>query len=176
MLVQLEVPANALRRAGELARGTGGRVVLNAAPARELPLDLVPLVDVLVVNGIEARRVTRVTEGDEETLERALAGVGVPAVVYTRGAHGAVVLVEGRRHHVPAHAVKVVDTAGAGDAFIGALGARWASNGKRPGFDRLVEAVEFASAAGSLATTKRGTIPSIPTRAEIEARAAAARA
>ena len=73
---------------------------------------------------------------------------------------------------MPATSVTPIDTVGAGDAFCGALATRLAEhqiNSGRDGLDHLavMDAVCWACAAGALATTKPGAIPSLPTRAEV---------
>lgn len=170
LLAQLHTPMGAVQRAAERAKEGGARVVLNVAPARALPPDLVPLLDVMVLNLPEARALTGLGDASEEEVEAALGAIGVPVAVLTKGPAGATVLRGGERSHLPSHPVEPVDTAGAGDVFIGALGARWAElagEGQTPTLESLRDALAYASAAGSLATTRRGTIASTPRREEI---------
>ena len=82
--------------------------------------------------------------------------------IVTLGAAGAVFAVGGTTTELPAPAVTVVDTTGAGDAFCGALAARLAA-GTDP-----AQAARAAVIAGSLATTRAGAQPSMPTHEEIE--------
>jgi ribokinase len=171
LLVQFEVPLEAAMRAAELARGAGSRVVLNVAPARSVPADLLRMVDVAVVNLHEANVLTGRSGEPDEGLEGALRGLGLPAVVMTLGKRGAILITPDDRTHVPVFDVDVVDAVGAGDAFIGSMGAEWAlrARGARPEVAHLPEVLRVASAAGSLATTKRGAIASMPRRNEIDA-------
>lgn len=171
LLVQLEVPIAAVTRAAELAKAAGARVVLNVAPAREIPQALIGLLDVIVVNMFEARAVTGLADAAEAAVEEALAKLGVPVAVLTKGSAGATVLTREGRDHVPSHPVQAIDTTGAGDTFIGSLGACWAmaaNGGRTPPMEALRAALDYASAAGSLATTRRGSIAAIPGRAEVE--------
>ncbi len=129
-------------------------MILNPAPAAPLPPELIRSCHVIVPNELELRRL-----GGAEQL---LAG-GCDAVVVTLGGEGAEVHGRAGVDRIPAFAVQVVDTTGAGDAFCGALAARVASG------DDLLDAVRWATAAGALATTVRGAVPAQPTAADIDA-------
>lgn len=148
VVLQNEIPAATNLEAARRARAAGARVVWNAAPARPLDPAMTPLVDVLVVNAVEAEQLTGtvVTGLDAaETAARRLREAGFAAVVVTAGGDGSV-LAEGDQpvHRITPYPVMVVNTHGAGDAFIGALTARLADGVPLPG------AVEFASAAATL--------------------------
>ncbi|MGH3343887.1 MAG: ribokinase, partial [Carbonactinosporaceae bacterium] len=143
VVAQLELPLPTVRRAARLAREAGGRFLLNAAPAAALDDGLLQDVDVLVVNEHEAslllgRRVTQVMGVPEaQRAAEALRARGPCAVVVTLGAGGAVIdggdegdgARDGRAAHVPAIRVPVVDTTGAGDAFVGGLAVELAAGG-----------------------------------------------
>ena len=151
LLAQLEVPLDQVVAAFRQARERNARTILNPAPASALPDELVAMCDILVPNEHELSLL-----GDpQELLDR-----GVGAVVATLGASGVAVSesVDGRidTWTEPAIAVTSVDTTGAGDAFCGALAARLACG------DDLHAAVHYAVAAGGLATTVAGAVPSLP--------------
>jgi ribokinase len=136
--------------------------VLNAAPAQPLPDALLAVVDVLVVNEHEAVELTG--RADPDAAARVLAD-GVRDVVVTLGARGAVhVARDGTRTFEPGRTADVVDTTGAGDAFVGVLAAAVATGAALP------PAVRRAVAAGSLAVERRGAVPSMPTYGEIDER------
>jgi ribokinase len=159
MVCQQEIPTETVTAAAQVARAAGTRVVLNAAPARELSPELLAAVDLLVVNEGEAAAITGSAEPD---LDGLLAVVS--RVVLTLGGDGAWYADrEGRSERVPAFRVAVADTTAAGDAFTGALAVAWGE-----GRD-LVEAVRWASAAGAACVRTVGAYPSLPTRAQIEA-------
>jgi ribokinase len=147
VLVQLEIPVEAVGAALATARSTGARTVLNPAPAARLPADLLALCDVVVPNEHELALVGGVD---------ALLDAGVGAVVVTLGARGVRVVTAHSVTDVRAFPVVPVDTTGAGDSFCGALSARLAAG------DDLLDAVRYASAAGALATTVAGAVPSLP--------------
>lgn len=156
LLAQLEVPVEGVLAAASAARAAGTRVVLNAAPARPLPAGLWPLLDVLVVNEHEARRLAELPHADPAAAGAALLD-RVPFVVVTLGAGGAIWLDRvGTREQVPAVPVRAVDTTGAGDTFCGVLAAELAAGGLP------VPSLQRANAAASLCVEAPGAIPSIP--------------
>jgi ribokinase len=159
LVAQLEIPIHTVVQAARAAREAGTRVVLNAAPARDLPAELFELVDLLVVNEVEARAITG--KGRDEP--GALLSV-VPRAVLTLGRDGAWYGDrDGSELRVPAVPVDVVDTTGAGDAFTGALAVAWAE-----GRD-LVDAVRWATAAGAACVRRLGASVAMPGRSDIDA-------
>jgi ribokinase len=152
LLVQLELPVPAVSRAVELAAEAGTFVVLNLAPAVAVPERLLGLVDVLVVNRSEGESLLgrRVAEDALEEAVEDLLRLGPRAVVLTAGAQGAVVG-DGREVlTLAAEKVDVVDTAGAGDAFVGVLCAEL-----RRGRS-LRQAADSAMRAGTSAVQQEG--------------------
>jgi len=156
MVAQLEIPVETVTAAAVAARAAGTRVVLNAAPARALPDELLDAVDLLVVNQTEATAITGET-GAEPLLAR------VPRAVVTLSAEGAwYVDRSGVSEHVPGVRVETVDSTAAGDAFTGALAVAWAEG--RP----ITEAVSWACAAGAACARKLGASTALPMRDEID--------
>jgi ribokinase len=169
LLVQLEVPPDAVRAALEIARGAATLAVLNAAPPRPIVDDVLRLADVVVVNEGEAAALTGdPPPADDPGTEwaarsaAALVARGCPAAVVTLGARGAWYADHRRSVLVPPHTVAAVDSTGAGDAFCGTLAAALAAGGS------LSEALVRASAAGALATTRPGSAPSLPTALAVD--------
>ncbi|MFI7211855.1 ribokinase [Micromonospora maritima] len=159
LVAQLEVPVETVTEAARAARAGGTRVVLNAAPARPLPADLLAATDLLVVNEPEAQALTG--RGRDEPA--ALLDL-VPRAVLTLGGDGAWYVDRDRPAvHVPAVPVDVVDSTAAGDAFTAALAVAWGE-----GRD-LVEAVRWAAAAGAACVRRLGASVALPHRAEIDA-------
>ena len=160
LILQLEVPPETVRRAMELARAHGVRVLLNPAPAQEAPAEFLAMADVLTPNASECEALTGCA--DMEKGARALVQMGIPRVVVTLGGRGVLYNDDGRMIHRPARPVNVVDTTAAGDAFTGALAVSLAEG---MGFE---EAVDFAQAAAALTVTRRGAQEALPGRAEAE--------
>lgn len=161
-LLQLEIPLDSVRRAAELA---GNLLLLNPAPARPLPAELLAVVDVLIPNQSELGLLAGVPEprsiDDSAAAAARIAGPG--AVIVTMGADGALVVTGSGAEHIPTPEVAVVDTTGAGDAFCGALAEALARG------ERLMDAVSRAVVAGAAATTKIGAQSALPFPQDLEA-------
>jgi ribokinase len=160
LVAQLEVNVEAVDSAARLAEESGARFLLNLAPPREVPNTLLRLSDPLVVNEHEAAFLL----GDEQTSDEAARGLldlGPASVVVTLGAEGAVLAAEGITQRFPAPEVEVVDTTGAGDAFVGALAAKLAKG------TTLEDAVPFAVFTGAVAVRREGAQRSLPTQEEV---------
>jgi ribokinase len=165
MLLQLEIPLETVVRAAQIGHAHGVKVVLNPAPAQPLPPELTRLVDVLVPNEFEAALLTGLPVDSDEQIRAAasaLRATGAANVIITLGGRGALLATAQGFQHFPAFPVKPVDTTAAGDAFVGCLGAALAEG------RTLEEAMRWGSAAGALATTKKGAQPSLPQRKEVE--------
>ena len=165
VLLQLEVPLDTALAAARLGRDHGAQVVLNPAPMPPggLPRALLASIDVLTPNMTEASRLVDLpAEADDEALAAALRGIGVPTVVLTRGARGALVVTPDAHFAVAPPSVEAVDTTAAGDAFNGALAVALAEG--RP----LLTATRRACAAGALAATRIGAQPSLPRLDELD--------
>jgi ribokinase len=140
-------------------------VILNPAPARELPDALLRRVSVLTPNELEAETLTGVKVRDARSAKKAarrLLEHGVEAVVITLGARGAWVATAAGDKRVPGFRVRAVDTTAAGDVFNGALAVALGEGRS------LLDAVRFANAAAAISVTRLGAQPSAPKRAEIE--------
>ena len=165
LLLQLESPLETVTRAAELARAHGVTVILNPAPARPLPVELLALVDVLIPNESETALLTGMPVGDQAEAEAAagaLRTMGVGTVILTLGQRGALLAREGETVMCPAFDVTPVDTTAAGDAFVGGFAVALAEG------RTLSEATRWGNGAGALATTKLGAQPSLPARQELE--------
>ena len=192
LLLQLEIPLATCLAWARAARAAGVRVMLNAAPApcdertghptddttddkvddaaQDAVQDLLSQVDLLLVNEGEARALARAAADLplRAVLER-LAARGPAIVVATLGARGCIALDRQAPGWIeqPSMAVEVVDTTGAGDTFAGALAAALDENAP------LDKALVFATVAAALSCTAPGARGGMPSRALIEAHAAA---
>lgn len=166
LLAQLEVPNEPIVTAADIATDADVPVVLNPAPARELPSELLENVTYLTPNESEALVLTGRqpdADVDHEQLATELIELGVDAVVMTRGASGAMLATDDAVTTVGAPSVSVTDTTGAGDAFNGAFAVALAEG--KP----LEQAVRFACRAGALAVTEQEVVPALPERDAVEA-------
>ena len=162
VLVQLEIPLDAVQEAVELA---GGTLILNPAPAKALPVELLSNIDVLIPNEIELGMLTgRDVTSEADVIAAARSIEGPDAVAVTIGSKGVLLVTADDVVHVPAPSVEVVDTTAAGDAFCGALADALARD------KTLEDAVRWAVAAAAVSVTRLGAQPSLPTTDEVRAR------
>jgi ribokinase len=159
LLLQLEVPLETVLAAARTGRERGALVVLNAAPARDLPTDLLAVVDVLVVNQGEAAALS----GSHNPRDAAtyLRGRGPGVVVVTLGGDGCAVADDEGVAPLSAYPVEAVDTTGAGDCFAAAVGLGLAEGRSALG------AARFAAAAAAISVARPGA-QFTPGKAEIE--------
>ena len=162
LLAQLEVEVEAVEMAAHIVAGSGRRFLLNLAPPREVSGELLRLSDPLVVNEHEAAFLLGEDARNPKESAGKLLDLGPPSAVVTLGASGAVLAIGESSRHFPAPEVEVIDTTGAGDAFMGALAARLAENAL------LEEAVPYAVLAGAVAVTREGAQGSLPVPEDVE--------
>ena len=167
VLLQLEVPLDAVEAAACIARSAGVRVILDPAPARLDAAALLPLVDFVTPNENELRVLAGAPPGEttpEEAvlLLRSLLGRGARMAIAKLGRMGAVA-VSSEEHLVwPAYDVEAVDTTAAGDAWNGAFAVALAES------RTLKQAGAFANAAAAISVTRAGAQPSMATRDDVE--------
>nr|MBA2277877.1 bifunctional hydroxymethylpyrimidine kinase/phosphomethylpyrimidine kinase [Chloroflexia bacterium] len=164
LLCTLELPLETLAALIPAAKRQGTRTVLCAAPEPEQARALLPAVDVLIVNKIEAAALLDLPDDalDSEELPGLLRALGPGTVILTLGKEGAAALIADQLVREPAIAIEVVDTTGAGDAFAGAFAAALVE--ERP----MLEALQRGIVAGGLAASRPGAQPSMPTAAQID--------
>jgi ribokinase len=159
LLLQLESPLEAVTAWARSAREAGVSTILNAAPARPLPAELLALVDLLIVNEGELAAVS----GGHGSIAAAVRQLDATNVVVTLGTRGICACIDGTWLLQSAFEVDAVDTTGAGDTFCGVFVA-----GLAQGQDVAV-ALRRASAAAALACTRVGAQTGVPHAAEVEA-------
>lgn len=155
VLCQMELPLESVEQAATTALELDGRFILNLAPAEIISNQLIAKCDPIVVNETEAVLLTNgvITNVDDaKLLVEELAKIAKSAVI-TLGADGAVYSEGGEAVHLPSESVRVVDTTGAGDAFVGALAASL-SHG-----EKLGDAVKVGLKAGAAAVQHFGAQP-----------------
>lgn len=164
ILMQLEIPLETVKHAACLAHENGVKVILNPAPGRELPNDLLAMVDVFTPNETEASIISGVEVVDmasAETAAKVLLDRGCRAVIITLGAMGVLIADGSGTRHIPSFSVNAIDTTGAGDAFNGALAV---ALGEGMSLD---EACRFANAAAAISVTRIGTSVAMARRQEV---------
>ncbi|WP_394649788.1 ribokinase [uncultured Deinococcus sp.] len=164
LVLQLEIPLETVQAYARAARERDIRVILNAAPATALSAALLADVDVLVVNEGELDTLSGPGSqpGDLEGQLRRVQAQGPRTVLVTLGGEGSAALSGEDLIRVPAPAVTVLDSTGAGDTYVGVLA------GALGGGEPLERAMRRATVAASLACTREGAQPSMPSRDEIE--------
>jgi ribokinase len=167
LLLQLETPIATVTAAAAHARSLGMTVILDPAPARELPAELLRDVNILTPNESEALALVgaagdRIALTAAHDVARKLLALGPRQVILKLGEQGAFLADGERSRHFPARLVEAKDTTAAGDCFNGAL-----ATGLAEGLT-LDAAIEFANVAASIAITRIGAQASLPTRAEVE--------
>lgn len=168
VLLQLEIPLETVEYAARKAKELGKQVILNPAPARQLPDSLYQLLDVITPNETELALLTgkgndeKLTDENLQVAMKQLQARGARQVVTTLGSQGAALLDEqGSFARVSGYKVQVVDTTGAGDSFNAGLAYSLASG------QTLTEAVAFASKVAALAVTKLGAQGGMPTMEQV---------
>lgn len=165
-LAQLETPVAEVAKFIHESKAAGKITILNPAPIQKLDQQLLQDTDYLIANETEASfligsAVEHLSKDEAMTIARQLQKNGSKKVIITLGEQGSVYLDQEKELFTPAYKVKAVDTTAAGDAFCGAFATAISEN-------KPVEyALKFASAAGGLAATKAGAVPSLPTQQEI---------
>lgn len=165
VILQMEIPQKINLYAIDKAKACGCKVLLNAAPAEEIPEEYLKKCDILVMNEVEAGFYLK---EDLDTVEKAVEGVKRLSqtwnndIVITLGKEGAVVSDSGSVTFVPAKGVKAVETTGAGDSFIGGIGYALLK-GKG-----LTEACRFATCCSAVTVCRMGAQSSMPELEEIQ--------
>jgi ribokinase len=171
LVLQLEIPLETVKTLIATGNNAGIPVVLNLAPAQPLPWEALRQLQVLIVNEIEAsllagQQINR--REDAHIVATALHNQGIPIVVITLGAQGAILASDdgtgtAQTIYQPAPNVHVLDTTAAGDCFAGAFTVALTER------QSLEDALYFAVYASALKATRFGAQPGLPTRAEVEA-------
>jgi ribokinase len=171
IMLQLEIPLPTVEHVLGRREEFQATIMLNAAPAQRVAHEVLEQVDVLVFNEVEGKALCTPASGSvsERILLKAVPCGSQTTKVLTLAERGCMTCIEGSVQVFPAFNVEALDTVGAGDAFCGALAVALAGRNVPPAEQELPKALQFASAAGALAVTRHGAIPSLPTRAELEA-------
>ncbi|MBN1995982.1 ribokinase [candidate division KSB1 bacterium] len=165
LLMQLETPLETIMAAAWLASKNSVKVILNPAPAQQLPDALLRNIDILTPNENETELLTDIPIIDSDTAEhgaRVLIDRGVKTVIVTLGKQGALLVTKDSKQLFPVPDVEVVDTTAAGDVFNGAFAVALAETGS------IEQSIKFANIAATLSVTRLGAQPSAPARKQID--------
>lgn len=165
LLSHFEIPTETIVAFYEAGRGQGTLNIFNAAPAAPISDKLYAAIDILIINETElmALASSHVDVENQYSILAALQKISRPhlKVIVTIGAKGAVLFENNSLLHISGHAVKAVDTTGAGDCFCGVLCGFLAQD------HDLADAIQSANRAASISVTRHGAAPSMPTKDEI---------
>ncbi len=165
VILQMEIPQEINEYAIEKAKECGCKVLLNAAPAAEIPLDYLKMCDIIVVNEVEAGFYLKADVKNEEEARKGIAALAKAYetdIIITLGKAGAVVSEQGSVSFIPSHKVQAIETTGAGDSFIGAVGYALL-NGQS-----LTKACGFATCCSAVTVCRLGAQDSMPFLREVE--------
>lgn len=160
LVCQLEIPLDITLAAMRISYQEGVQTIFNPAPARpNLPDELYQLSDIFCPNESETELLTDMpvkTVEEAEVAAHILIERGARTVILTLGERGSLLVTESNTVHVPVESVKVLDTTGAGDAFVGSL-AYFLATGKT-----LTEAIKRANCIAAISVQSSGTQTSFP--------------
>lgn len=171
LLTQLEIPISLVQDAAATRSATAWHL-LNAAPSAPFVVagaELLPTVDVLIVNEHEALDIAGVADLDA-AVDVLASRVG--ALVVTLGRQGSLIVCGSDRANVPSFAAEAVDTTGAGDTFCGMFAATLATSGRTPDtvdVTLLADAARAGAAAAALAVTRPGAQAAVPSQSDVAA-------
>jgi len=165
LLMQLETPIEGVQSAAKIAHEAHTKIILNPAPAKPLPDELLALITIITPNETEAEILTGIKVTNEKSAQSAaekLHAKGIETVLITLGSKGVWFSHLEKHKMIQGFKVNVVDTTAAGDTFNGAFvtGLLEKKNNE--------ESIKFAHAAAALSVTKHGAQTSIPTRDDVE--------
>ncbi|PID51225.1 MAG: ribokinase [Pasteurellales bacterium] len=164
LLMQLETPIETIIQATKIAFESGVKVVLNPAPARALPDELLEKLYMITPNETEAELLTGIKVTDEQSAQQAAQVFhqkGIKYVLITLGSKGVYCSYQNQGKIIKGFKVNAIDTTAAGDTFNGALLTALLEQKTMP------EAITFAHAAAALSVTKKGAQSSIPSREDV---------
>ncbi len=173
LIVQMEIPMETIKKIFQIA--SKGKVIkiLNPAPLKPIPQDLLAQIDIIVPNEGELIRLhsllnlNKLTETQDNKIIQAsqnLANLGLKTIITTLGKKGSLIYKSevAEAIKVPALKVKAIDTVGAGDCFNGVLASKLTQG------ENIISAVKYATAAASIAVTRKGAQKSMPSAMEIQ--------
>jgi ribokinase len=175
IIVQMEIPIETIQKIFQIASKGKVTKILNPAPLKPIPHDLFHLIDIIIPNEGELFHLHSllnleklISSEDQQIIQasRDISKLGINSVITTMGSKGSMIYQSNPETitKIPAYKVKAIDTVGAGDCFNGVLASKLAQG------ETLVNAVKYATAAASIAVTRKGAQESMPVAMEIQDR------
>ena len=159
VLLQLEIPTEAVMTAARLGKKHGANVVINPAPMKKLPPEAARLSDWFMPNRSEAELFLGHEIDSPEAAAREIRERGAANVLITLGSSGSIALTDEGLHRFGIYKVEAVDTTAAGDSFIAGFAVCDGTTDER---------LAYASAVSAIAVGRRGAQSSLPTAAEVK--------
>ncbi|KAL8785904.1 MAG: hypothetical protein Q9195_008449 [Heterodermia aff. obscurata] len=162
IVLQLEIRLSLVLAALKLAKDHSIDVLLNPAPALELPREAYPAITHLIMNETEAAILSKIPGNNWEHIACNFHDLGVRNVIITLGSEGVFYSTRDQTGHIAAERVKVVDTTAAGDTFVGAYAVSIVSQTHDGNHEDIEVAVREANKAAAMTVQKHGAQEAIP--------------
>ncbi|MEI3605218.1 ribokinase [Pseudogracilibacillus sp. SE30717A] len=165
ILIQLEIPFESVEKSIEIAKKYHVPVLLDPAPAQELPDHMLTKIDYILPNETELEQLTNRKIVDQKTAIQAsqlLISKGVKTVISKLGKDGVIICQNDRAEWIKGYDVHAIDTTGAGDAFAGAFATKLVA-----GLD-VKSSAKYANAVGALTVTKKGAQSAMPNKEDVQ--------
>lgn len=165
VILQLEVPLETVYEAIKLCQKYNCYIILNAAPAKRLELDVLKQIDCLIVNEVEASFYLNEESFTVESIinkrEKLLSLVKHCCIV-TLGKNGSIIIDKNSWKKIDAKKVKAIETTGAGDSYVGAFATKLYEG------SNLIDACTYATLASSFTVQNIGAQSSMPSKSDLE--------
>lgn len=165
VVFQLEIPIGTVKKGLEIAKNLGKTTILNPAPARDLDDEIINNIDILIPNEHELERMAKIPIIDKSSMleaARILLNKGIKEIIVTLGSKGVLYINKENHKFIESYKVKVVDTTGAGDSFIGGFTSSYIEDGD------IEKSINMGQKTAALSIQKFGAQSSLPTREEVD--------
>ena len=165
LVVQMELSIETIEEIYRIASQSNVIKILNPAPLKPIPISVLKNIDIIIPNEGELFRLHSLLEFKElsgtkkEKIIQAskdIASIGIRIIITTLGSKGCLIVENDEIFEIPAFKVEAIDTVGAGDCFNGVLASKLCQG------ETLLNAVKYATAAASIAVTRKGAQESMP--------------
>lgn len=161
IIIQLEIPIETVKSAVEIAKSLKKKVILNPAPAAQIPDEVYEGLEIITPNETELAVITGTK--DIKKGAKKLINKGVKSIIVTLGEKGSLYMDASKEIYTESYNAEAIDTTAAGDSYNAAVAVALCE-GKT-----IEETLKFANAVGALTTTKLGAQEALPFRTEVNA-------